>query len=208
MHYKHLMMISGVLLLLTSLTAQAQSQVRGSGKPSAEVCPDQRTYTGKYRNQYYGFSIVIPVGRKGYWNSGRCEPDEKYGCICMGPDHGRVIPLADGAHIEAYTGYQMESEWSVNDYEKAGLSLLKNWQGVEQVKVLSSKGVWLDKVKARRYAVQYLEKDQNIIVERIIALHEGIEYDLILRTLAHRYQQDRREFEKVRASWRLNPRRE
>lgn len=208
MHHKYLVTILGVLLALTCLAPKAQPQAGGSRKHSAELCPDQKAYTGKYRNRYYGFSIIIPVGRKGYWNSGRCEPDEKYGCICMGTDHGRIIPLADDAHIEAFTGYQMESEWSASDYEKDGLSLLKNQQGVKQIKVLSSKGVWLGNVKARRYAVHYLEKDKNIIVERIIALHEGVEYELTLRTLANRYQQDRREFEKVRASWRLDARRE
>lgn len=187
------------------LAPNAQSQTKRS-KPSAKApCPDQRIHTGKYRNYVYGFSIVIPAGLKGYWNSARCAPDEKYGCVCMG-DHGRFIPLSDQAHIEAFVGYQMESQWSVTDYENDEVSDLRQKQGVEQVKVLSSKWIGLGKIRAKRFAVQFIEKGKNVVIDHVIALHRGVEYELILRTLTDSYLRDRQKFEKVIASWRLTPR--
>ena len=44
------------------------------------------------------------------------------------------------------------------------------------------------------------------MTDNIIALHKGVEYELILRTLANRHQKDDKEFEKIIASWRLTPR--
>lgn len=174
-------------------------------KTSTELCPDQKVYTGKYRNWVYGFSIIIPAGLKGYWNSAGCAQDEKYGCVCMG-DHGRFIPLSDHASMEAFVSYAMESEWSLGDYEKEEVSSLKEEQGIGQVKVLSSKSIWLGNLRARRFVIQYLEKNENIIVDRIIALHKEVEYQLIFHTLVGSYQKEKQEFEKLIASWRLTPR--
>jgi hypothetical protein len=202
MYRIYLKAILVVMVAVAGLSTDGKSQVK-RGK-AGEICPDQKVYTGKYRNRYYGFSIVIPAGLKGYWNSARCAKTDE-GCVCM-TDHGRIIPLADDAQIEAYTGYQMEPEWSVSDYEKDEIADLKKQEGVEQVKVLSSKGVRLGGLKARRFAVQYIEKGKNMISDRVVALHKGVEYELILHTLDKRYEEDRREFEKVIASWRLIPR--
>jgi hypothetical protein len=197
----------GALLIIVILAPVAKSQAKRAGSGSAGACPDQKTYTGRYRNWVYGFSIIIPAGLKGYWNSARCAPDEKYGCVCMG-DHGRFIPLSADASIEAFVGYEMEDAWSVKDYEKDEVSNLRQKQGIEQVKVLSSKLIRLGNLKGRRFVVQFTEKHKEVVVDHIIALHEGVKYELILRTFADRYQRDRQEFEKVRASWRLTPRAE
>lgn len=204
MYRTYLKAILVVLVAAAGLTPDGKSQAK-RGKAD-ELCPDQKVYTGKYRNQYYGFSVVIPAGRKGYWNSPRCAKTDE-GCVCM-TDHGRVIPLADAAQIEAYTGHQMEPEWSVSDYERDEIADLKKREGVGQVKVLSSKGTRLGSLRARRFVVRYVEKGKNMISDRVVALHQGVEYDLILHTLVNRYEKDRREFEKVIASWRLIPRME
>ena len=196
--------VLGILLTVAAFVTQANSQVKRSKPTSPEPCPDEKAYTGKYRNIVYGFSIVIPAGLKGYWNSARCAPDEKYGCVCMG-DHGRFIPLSDEAHIEAFVGYEMESEWSLIDHEKNGISSLKSQEGVEQVRVVDSKWFRLGHLKARRFMVRFVEKKKGVVRDHIIALHKGVEYELILRTVAERYQRDKVEFEKVVASWRLTP---
>ena len=195
----------GALLIVTILAPAAQSQAKRAKSTSTEPCPDQKAYTGKYRNWVYGFSIIIPAGLKGYWNSPRCAPDEKYGCVCMG-DHGRFVPLSDDASIEAFVGYQMEDDWSVGDYENDEISDLRQKQSVEQVKVLSSRLIRLGGLKGRRFAVQFIEKNKEVVIDHVIALHKGVEYELILRTLPDRYQRDRRQFEKVIGSWRLTPR--
>jgi hypothetical protein len=170
-----------------------------------ERCPDERSYTGKYRNYVFGFSIVIPAGLKGYWNSARCAPDERYGCVCMG-DHGRFIPLTKTAGMEAFVGWQMESEWTLRDYENEEVTDLKQKQGVKQVRVLSSKYLRLGRVRARRFVVQFSKDNQSAVTDQVIALYRGVEYQLILHTDADRYQKDRRVFERLVASWKLTRR--
>ena len=100
--------ILSVSLVAAGLASDIKSQAKRGEPSSRELCPDQKVYTGKYRNRFYGFSIVIPAGLKGYWNSARCVKTGE-GCVCMS-DHGRVIPLSDDAHIEAYAGYET-LEW-------------------------------------------------------------------------------------------------
>jgi hypothetical protein len=195
----------GILLTVAGFGPLANSQVKRSKPTSTEPCPDQKAHVGKYRNLVYGFSIIIPAGLKGYWNSAPCAPDEKYGCICLG-DHGRFIPLSDDTHIEAFVSYQMESEESVIDHENNDISSLRHEQGIEQVRIVGSRWYRLGNLKARRFKVRFVEKTKNVVADHIIALHKGVEYELILYTSAERYQRDEIQFEKVVASWRLTPR--
>ncbi len=190
-----------VMVAFTAIPATSQT----TRDTTQTQCPDERAYTGKYRNIVFGFSIVIPTGLKGYWNSARCAPDETYGCVCMG-DHGRFIPLSDTAGVEAFVGWQMESEWTLRDYENDEVAYLKHRQGAEQVRVLSSKYLWLSGVKARRFIVQFSKNKKSVVVDQIIALYKGVEYQLILHTAGDSYQKDRRVFEKLVASWRLTRR--
>ncbi len=122
-------------------------------------------------------------------------------------DHGRSIPLSDEAGIEAFAGYERDPELSLADYEKDDVAFLRERKGVEQVSVLSSRPISLGSVEARRFVVRFVAQGKTMIEDQIIALHEGVEYDLTLSTLESRYQQDKREFEKVVLSWRLIPRR-
>lgn len=191
------------VLLISCLALDIRSQVRRGRTHSPEPCPDEKVYTGKYRNRYYGFSITIPPGLKGYWNSARCVPADE-GCICF-TDHGRVIPLSDSAQIDAFTGYET-LDWSASDYEKSYLDDLKKREGVERVRPLSSRRVLLGNLKARRSVIQFTEKKKELITDRVIVVHKGVEYDLILSTSENRYRTDRRTFEKVIASWKLIPR--
>ena len=190
-----------VLVMVACTAAPATSHT----KRIQALCPDEQTYTGKYRNSVFGFSIIIPAGLKGYWNSGRCAPDEKYGCVCLG-DHGRVIPLSDQSAIDAFVGWQMEDEWTLRDYENNEVATLKHKEGVNQVRLLSSKSIRLGNVRARRFIMQFSENNKSVVAERIIALYKGVEYQLILSTVPQRYRKDRREFDKLVASWRLTPR--
>jgi len=194
-----------VLLLASSLTVKAQKLAKSDDVAAKMLCPDEQTYKGKYRNQVFGFSIRIPPGLTGYWNSARCAADEKYGCVCMG-DHGRFIPLAESASIEAFVGWEMDHGWLAKDYEKEDVAYLRKREGVDKLKVISSTGARLRNLRGRRYLVEFTENGQKVLVERIIALYKGVEYQLILRTLPDRYRSDRREFEKVVSSWRLTRR--
>jgi hypothetical protein len=170
-----------------------------------QPCPNERGWTGKYRNYVFGFSLVIPRGLTGYWNSGPCTTDERYGCVCLN-DHGRVIPLSDGAHIEAFVSYQMESEWSVRDHERQEIFYLKTDKGNRQINIVRSEWVRLSSLRARRFEARYLHDGKPAVTDHIVALHDGVEYELVLVTSPDRYEVDRQQFEKVISSWRLTRR--
>ena len=200
---KQLKTLLMMLVTMACCVPGVHSQVkRGQSKAP---CPDDRTWTGRYRNFVYGFSIVIPRGLKGYWNSARCAPDEKYGCVCMG-DHGRFIPLSTDASIEAFVGYQMDSDWSVLDHEHQAISFLREDKKHHDLDVVRSRWFRLGLLNARRFEVRFLSNDKEMVTDHIIALHQGVEYELILNTEARRYRKDKIQFEKVVASWRLTPR--
>lgn len=194
-----------VLIVVACSAATAISQTIPAKTTQRQPCPDQQAYTGKYRNAVFGFSMIIPAGLRGYWNSAKCAPDERYGCICMG-DHGRSIPLSDHSAIDAFVGWQMEDEWTPRDYENNEVAQLKGKPGVKEVRVVSSRSIRLGSVRARRFVVRFSENDEGVVAERIIALRKGVEYQLILHTVPQRYRKDRREFDKVVASWRLTRR--
>jgi len=191
------------LLLVTALAlfTGAAAQPRTKSK---EPCPDKKTYTGRYHNSLYGFSITIPAGLKGYWNSAACSPagDD---CICF-TDHGRVIPLGGDAAIDAFVGYQMEVEWSPINYQRIEVSSLAKEKNVDRVKLLRSGWVRLHSLRARRFRVTFMRDHKNLITDHVLALHKGVLYELILRTSADRYETDRIPFQKIIASWRLTPR--
>ncbi|HYK20994.1 MAG TPA: hypothetical protein VEV42_09690 [Pyrinomonadaceae bacterium] len=191
-----------IILLVCCCGPGAQPQGKGASKPP---CPDERAWTGRYRNYVFGFSIRIPRGLKGYWNSPRCAPDEKYGCVCMN-DHGRFIPLASEAHIEAFVGYQMEPDWSVREHERQAVSFLRDDKQNQHVTVVHSLWFRLGSLRARRFEARYLKNNKPVITDHIVALYKGVEYELILVTSRGRYAADRRQFEKFIATWRLTPR--
>ena len=203
MNRTYIKTLSLTLLIIVLSLLRADSQVKRAQPKSR--CPDDRAWTGRYRNYVFGFSMVIPRGLKGYWNSPRCAPDEKYGCVCMN-DHGRFIPLSNDANIDAFVGYQMEPDWSVVDHERQEISSLKQDQTNHEVTVVRARWFRLGHLHARRFEARFVKNNKPIVTDHIIALHEGVEYELILRTLPERYRKDKIQFEKLVASWRLTPR--
>jgi hypothetical protein len=61
----------------------------------------------------------------------------------------------------------------------------------------------LGPVAARKFVLSFREKGRARIQERVLALHETVEYDLVLSTTAASHLQDRQEFESVLKSWRF-----
>jgi len=197
--------ILGILLTASFLTLAANSQVKRGEPEATGPCPDQKAWIGRYRNYVYGFSIFIPAGLKGYWNSLACVPEGKHDCVCMG-DHGRFIPLSDDTHIEAYVDYQNESDWTVLDQEREDIANLRGDKNIEQVRVVSSRWFRLGNLNARRFVAHFVEHKKSFVTDRIFAQHNGVEYQLDLRTVPESYQRDEARFRKVIASWRLTPR--
>ena len=121
-------------------------------------------------------------------------------------DHGRFIPLSSDASIDAFVGYQMESDWSVVDHEHQAISFLKEDKKNHELNVVRSRWFRLGHLHARRFEARFLNNDKPMVTDHIIALHEGVEYELILSTEIRRYGKDKIQFEKVIASWKLTPR--
>ena len=191
-----------IILLVCCCGLSAAAQGKRALTPP---CPDERAWTGRYRNYVFGFSLVIPRGLKGYWNSPRCAPDEKVGCVCMN-DHGRFIPLSSDAHVEAFVGYQMEPDWSVREHERQAVSFLTDDKQNQHVTVVRSRWFRLGTLRTRRFEARFLRNNQPTITDHIVALYKGVEYELILVTSPGRYAADRRQFERIIASWGLTRR--
>lgn len=194
-----------ILILIACVGSGAgvdSKQKRAASKPR---CPDDHAWMGKYRNYVFGFSIVIPHGLKGYWNSLGCAPDEKYGCVCFN-DHGRFIPLAKDANIDVFVGYQIESDWSIRDHERHAISSLTDEKQNQRVSVVRSRWFRLGALRTRRFEAHYLRDNKPTVMDHIVTVYKGVEYELILVTSPQRYAADRRQFEKIIASWQLTRR--
>ncbi len=121
-------------------------------------------------------------------------------------DHGRFIPLSDGAHIEVFVGYRMEFEWSVRDHERQEIFSMKADKHNQQIDITRSEWIRLGPLRARRFEARYLRDGQPTVTDHIVALHDEVEYELVLVTSPDRYDADRREFEKIISTWRLTRR--
>src|SRR4030081_2798909 len=97
-------------------------------------------------------------------------------------DHGRYIPLSSDASIDAFVGYQMESDRSVVDHEHQAISFLREDKKNHELKVVRSRWFRLGRLHARRFEVRFVNNDKPMVTDHIIALHQGVEYELILNT--------------------------
>lgn len=171
------------------------------------ACPDQILSRGKYRNDYYKFSLRIPDGYEGLWNSVRCSgpgPD----CTCMS-DHGRIIPLtkepyAPQRHIEIFAGYPAEAEdATVTQQVEEHLSWIRERSADNTMTILHHSRMKLAGVPAERVVVRYY--DQSLQrwwrEDRVESLRNGVAYMLYLRTSEETYPQDRSVFQAVLTSF-------
>jgi hypothetical protein len=194
-----------------SLHSQDPSSGTSPKKAGAE-CPDDKAWTGKYRNYSYGFTIVILRGLKGFWNSARCvsRPD---GCTCM-QDHGRTIPLTPDPSeperfIEAYADNGADlDEPTVAEAVKSHLRGIQERSREKSVQIRKRTGITLASLKGERAAVRYYDaKLQAWMMEDFVELlRGGVEYSLYLRTPEETYEHDRGVFDTVVASFALSKR--
>jgi hypothetical protein len=204
-----------VLLAALAPTLALSSQQQGHHtKGAALTCPDSFAWTGKYVNYSYGFSVVIPTGFKGYWNSAACvaAPD---GCTCMS-DHGRIIPLTaepyePERHIEIYAGYASDlDEPTVAGEVDRNLKRIGKRSRDGSVSALKQSSVNLGGLKAQRVAARYYDSrlDQWMVEDFIEALRDGdVEYSVYLRTSEGNYEHDRNALESVVSTFKLRKRR-
>jgi hypothetical protein len=159
--------------------------------------------TGTFHSSF-GFSLQIPPGLTGCLNSPAGLQR-----------HGVIIPLDSGANtswIECYTGYA--------DYSTV-TKALDFWIRTAEAKregltVLSRKRAKLAGLPAERVVLAYknasdqLERKKEMIASlRVVKNSQGgeitIEYLADLETTASRYAVDRRTYEKLLSSWKLEP---
>jgi hypothetical protein len=196
------------LVLLTEPQVDALPQ-----NPNQQSCPDTINTTGRYVNISYGFSIVIPEGLKGVWNSARCVGGGD-GCVCMS-DHGRIIPLATGPNdtdhwIEAYAGFATDiDEPTLDDEVSSRLDWIRERSRDGSVSVLQRSHVTLGGLKGQRVVVRYYDKEsKRIMVEDFVEALRGrrevdVKYSVYLRTPIDAYERDKAIFNAVLRSFVL-----
>ncbi len=199
-----------LFLAVSATLSHSQHQKSDARKDAAAPCPDTVTWTGKYVNYSYGFSVVIPIGFKGFWNSARCFAGRD-GCTCMS-DHGRIIPLSaepfePERHIEVFAGYAADlDEPTVKAEVDKHLQWIRERSRQGSVSVLKQSSMTLAGLKAQRVAVRYYDKKLNqwMVEDFVEALRKrDVEYSVSLRTTEKAYEHDRTTFENVLASFSL-----
>jgi len=194
----------------TLIPSQEQKRDGESQKDSAVPCPDTVAWAGKYVNYSYGFSVVIPKGLKGFWNSAVCVPGPD-GCTCMS-DHGRIIPLTaepyePDRHIEVYAGYAADlDEPTVKQEVDRRLKRIGKRSREGSLSVLKQSNITLAGLKSQRVVVRYYDNklNQSMVEDFIEALRRGdVEYSLYLRTSDRAYEHDRKVFDSVIGTFTL-----
>jgi hypothetical protein len=198
-----------IVAMLVFLRGQ-QSDALPQNEPK-QSCPDTIDTIGRYVNSSYGFSIVIPTGLKGAWNSGRCGAG-KDGCVCMS-DHGRIIPLATGRTdsdhwIEASAGFATElDEPTPQNAVDSRLGWIRERSRDGSVLVLQRSDLTIGGIKGKRVVVRYYDKKSGrVMVEDFVeALRDkpDVEYSLYLRTTVEAYERDKAIFDQVLTSFAL-----
>jgi hypothetical protein len=180
-----------VALLLGCIAAAGQT---------APVAKEQ-SWTGKYRNYEYGYTVRIPAGFVGL------SPASPW------PQHGIEINLTPGSEAAVYTsGYFSSVDYSsldaavnsdVNDLRKRSSDL----------QIVSRRTERLGKLRAIRVIARYKQASSGIsfVQETITAIRwskrpeEGVTCTLTLVTPEQRYANDTRLLSAIMHSWRLRP---
>ena len=200
-----------ILLGLLFLAGFGSAQARHMLVEDKVRCPDEIATTGYYRNYSYGFSILIPRGLKGFWNSARCVKD-KQDCVCMG-DHGRFFPVDGYSYLQIFvTAQNFETMKETVDYEVE--SRLRNHkQKNQRAEVVTRAPALLDGVRATRLTLRHQDVktggimlDDNIICPSVDRDHVGWVYSITLATPEKLYSKRKALFYSIAKSWRFRSR--
>jgi len=175
------------------------------------LCPDEIATTGYYRNYSYGFSISIPHGLKGFWNSARCVKD-KQDCVCMG-DHGRFMPIDRFSYLQVFVEVQNEETLKESIDEEVAFILRTHKEKKEPAKVVTRAPSRLGGASATRLILKYQDaKTGEIMSEDIIIggrfdrVHSGWLYSITLVTPDKLYAKRKALFYSIIRSWRYRSR--
>ncbi|SMC29837.1 hypothetical protein SAMN02745857_04178 [Andreprevotia lacus DSM 23236] len=176
---------------------------------AADQCPAGVPTHGRYYNEY-GFTVRIPSGLRGLWNSVGCVQGDD-GCTCMS-DHGRYLPLDGGDNgIDIFAAYNAMLYESLHDAVQAELGFARDRARHRRIKVLSLRPARLGALKAVRLVLQYRSKDDGrlIIRDQVPALRRIMAnssepshfYNVALSSDKQHYAAHRPLLEQVLANW-------
>ncbi len=198
-------------ILIALLSLLGTPSLGQSQSTTQNVCPDEVDTSGKYVNYSYGFSIIIPAGLKGTWNSARCVAG-KEGCVCMS-DHGRIIPLSESPNdndhwIEAYAAFAADlDEPTLKDEVDKRIDWIRERSAAGSVSVLQVTDTKIGGMSAKRVVVRYHDKESNrVMVEDFVEALRGraevdVAYSVYLRSPLDAYERDKPNFERVLSSF-------
>lgn len=201
--------ISAVILLLPSLVGLCPARPRDTFVKGEIRCPDETATTGYYRNYSYGFSISIPRGLRGFWNSARCVKDKR-DCVCMG-DHGRFIPVDRNSYLQVFVGTQNSETIRESIDEEVGFILRTHEEKKERAEVVTRVSSRLGGVSATRLKLRYRDaktgefmlEDSIISPPPVDRNHGGFLYSVTLSTPEKQYAKRKALFYSIIMSWRF-----
>ena len=186
---------------LRALVASALAAV-AAGLVRAEPCgrfptsgfdgPDMRRVEGRYSNGQYHYAVDVPAGHAAY-----LDPDA--------PDHGVGIVLSwePRAYVNVDGTYDAV-EWKT---PAAAAKQLLAWKRDSSTSVLShaQSPARLGPLRALRQVVRHrcAGRPDVYVDDDIVAIADGVVYELSLTTTEARYPQDKALIDRMRASWRL-----
>lgn len=160
-------------------------------------CPDEAATTGYYRNYSYGFSVSIPRGLKGFWNSARCVKDKR-DCFCMG-DHGRFIPLDQHSYLEVFVGVQNNETVEESIDDELAFSLKRHKEKGERAELVSRSRARLGGMTGVHWKLRYQDAKTGELMLRDTIIgpppvdrsHGGFLYSVTLVTPEKLYAERR-----------------
>jgi hypothetical protein len=203
--------IAVVLLGLPFLLGFRPPEARHGVAKNNVRCPDEIVTTGYYRNYSYGFSISIPHGLKGFWNSARCVKD-KQDCVCMG-DHGRFMPIDRFSYLQVFVEVQNEETVKESIDEEVAFILRTHKEKKEPAKVVTRAPSRLGGASATRLMLKYQDaktgetmSEDIIIGGRVDRVHSGWLYSITWVTPDKLYAKRKALFYSIIRSWRYRSR--
>jgi len=171
-------------------------------------CPDEVATAGYYRNYSYGFSISIPRGLRGFWNSARCVKDKR-DCVCMS-DHGRFIPLDRHSYLEVFVEVQNAETVEESIDDELAFSLKRHKEKGELAELVSRSRARLGCMTGVYWRLRYQDvktgelmlRDTIISPPPVDRSHGGFLYSVTLVTPKKLYTKRRTLLFSIIKSWK------
>jgi hypothetical protein len=189
-----IVLLSVLMIVVGWRQTAATTQQQANADLWAKECPDTHPWTGKYQNFSYGFSMVVPEGYAGFWNSARCVSGTD-GCVCMS-DHGRIVPLSHKPyekerHMEVYASHGAELDNpTVAAAVAENLSSIRKRSRRHTLMIRRRKRVSVAGTRGQRVLVRYYDKQLGawLLEDFIKLINNGDEYSIYLRTSVKNYK--------------------